>query len=91
MDKEQIQSAIKTTLLAFIIIALGLFIVNQYVKLTYATNLIREPCGVCLYEHPNIHLCKEYGNATATSYFTDVNWSNILDSIVVLDNETQDT
>ena len=56
-----IKDLIKLLLIMLIVIAIGLFITNQFLEMTYKFQLIADPCTVCRNLNNNII----------------INWSNI--------------
>ena len=50
---------LKIVILILIIIALGIFLLNQFFSLVYHAQLINDPCTICLNQNPEITLCQK--------------------------------
>lgn len=49
---ERMKEILPAILIMFLIIAAGLFIVNQYVSFRYKIALMKEPCALCIETNP---------------------------------------
>jgi disulfide bond formation protein DsbB len=58
INKENLHKAI----LFLIVIALGLFIINQFLEFRYSAELLMQPCDLCLKLNPQIRF--EYASSS---------------------------
>jgi hypothetical protein len=57
----------RIVLAILIVVALGLFIMNQFIEFQYKAQLLADPCGVCM----------SLGNTCHRNFLININWSEI--------------
>jgi len=54
-----IDDRVKTVMVIIIVVALGLFILNQAFSLYYKAELLKYPCELCLEVNEDLKLCEK--------------------------------
>lgn len=62
MDTKTITEWLGTIAIIVFVVALGTFAVNQVMQFYYNSQLLQQPCGLCLQLNPNLTLSPKVAN-----------------------------
>jgi hypothetical protein len=66
--KYKINELLTSALLILIILALGLFVVNQFLGYMYKVQFLKAPCSLCVELNPEVEKCIDLLNAPRNIY-----------------------
>lgn len=59
MEQKEVKELAKTILYIVLVMALGMFLFNQFLEWQFKADLLMNPCKVCLKYNPNLTLTEK--------------------------------
>jgi hypothetical protein len=73
-DNKEIRDKAITALIIVLVVAVGLFAINQFFSWQYKNEFLQQPCGLCVKLNPNYTRCN-FINTEIKNNYPSVNFT----------------
>lgn len=72
-EREELYGKLRLALIVFLVVAVGLFAINQFIEFKFKSTFLQKPCNVCQEFNPNQSRCIEECFTVRRTVFSDAN------------------